>query len=290
VILLSRAGVVSSLGNPRGPAIEPMLWPPWTGVNPGLGDERLFVPCFVPPFVVTHTSSGSSSVRTISDRDIQNSPVFPFLGGMSRTLRFLPEGGSLVEVTCRTLHARFLLRPSPQWNQIALGVVGRAQRLYGVTIHLFTFASNHYHLLASFRDAGQMAAFMRHVNTNLAKEAGRLVDWKEKLFPRRYQAIPVTAEEGAQIERFRYILAHRCKEGLVERLRDWPGLQCVRALLEDRPLEGLWFHRTQEYAARDGGRSSIPSATPSPRRSRSRRFPAGRSSRPRSAASGSPRW
>jgi len=88
------------------------------------------------------------------------------------------------------------------------------------------------------------------MQSNLAKEAGRLVDWREKLFPRRYQAIPVTDEDGAQLERFRYILAHGCKEGLVERLRDWPGVHCVRALLEDKPLEGLWFNRTQEYTAR----------------------------------------
>jgi hypothetical protein len=172
------------------------------------------------------------------------------MGGMSRQLRYLPEGGSLVEVTCRTLHARFLLRPCPQWNQIATGVLGRAQRLYGVQIHLVTFLSTHFHLLATFRSAGQMADFMRYVNTNLAKEAGRLVDWREKLFPRRYQAIAVTEEDGAQIERFRYILAHGVKEGLVERLREWPGVHCARALLEDQPLEGLWFNRTQEYAAR----------------------------------------
>jgi hypothetical protein len=178
-------------------------------------------------------------------------PFFPFMGGMSRPLRYLPENGSLVEVTCRTLQARFLLRPCPQWNQIALGVLGRAQRLYGVEIHLFCLLSNHFHILATFHDTRQMADFMRHLNTNLSKEAGRLVDWREKLFPRRYQAIPVTAEEGAQVERYRYILAHGVKEGLVERLAEWPGVHCVRALLDGQPLEGLWFNRTREYAARN---------------------------------------
>jgi hypothetical protein len=78
-----------------------------------------------------------------------------------------------------------------------------------------------------------------------------LVDWEVTLFPRRYQAIPVSAEEGAQLERFRYLLANGCKEGLVERPRDWPGAHCVRALLEGQPLDGLWFNRTQEYAARN---------------------------------------
>jgi hypothetical protein len=46
---------------------------------------------------------------------------------MSRHLRFIPEGGALVEVTCRTIQGRLLLRPSPQLNDIFLGVLGRAQ-------------------------------------------------------------------------------------------------------------------------------------------------------------------
>ena len=33
---------------------------------------------------------------------------------MGRKLRYIPDGGALVEVTCRTLHGRLLLRPSPE--------------------------------------------------------------------------------------------------------------------------------------------------------------------------------
>jgi hypothetical protein len=33
------------------------------------------------------------------------------------------------------------------------------------------------------------------------------------------------------------------------RPNQWPGVHAVRALLEDEPLEGYWFDRTQEYAA-----------------------------------------
>jgi hypothetical protein len=35
--------------------------------------------------------------------------------------------------------------------------------------------------------------------------------------------------------------------------RDWPGVYAVRALLEGEVLEGLWFDRTKEYAARRRG-------------------------------------
>ncbi|HEX4498029.1 MAG TPA: hypothetical protein VIE43_20300, partial [Thermoanaerobaculia bacterium] len=34
---------------------------------------------------------------------------------------------------------------------------------------------------------------------------------------------------------------------------DWPGVHAVRALVEGEVLEGLWFDRTQEYAARRRG-------------------------------------
>jgi hypothetical protein len=40
--------------------------------------------------------------------------------GMSRHLRFIPEGGALVEVTSRTIQGRLLLCPSPKLNDIIL--------------------------------------------------------------------------------------------------------------------------------------------------------------------------
>lgn len=71
-----------------------------------------------------------------------------------------------------------------------------------------------------------------------------------KILGRRYQGIVVSNEAESQIDRLEYILSHGVKEGLVERPQDWPGAHSVNALLTGEPLEGLWFDRTQEYAAR----------------------------------------
>jgi REP element-mobilizing transposase RayT len=172
---------------------------------------------------------------------------------MGRRLRFVPERGTLVEVTCRTVQGRFLLRPSPLLNEIILGILARAQRMYPVGICAFSFVSNHYHLLLRVDDAQQLSKFMAYVNGNLAREAGRLHRWKDKFWARRYQGIVVSQEEAAQVERLKYVLAHGCKEGLVERLVDWPGAHCVRPLLGETLVEGTWFSRTQEYAARCRG-------------------------------------
>ncbi len=54
---------------------------------------------------------------------------------------------------------------------------------------------------------------MGHFNSKLAREVGRLTDWREKVFGRRYQVILISSEDRAQIERLRYVLSHGCKEG-----------------------------------------------------------------------------
>jgi hypothetical protein len=91
---------------------------------------------------------------------------------------------------------------------------------------------------------------MNYFNSNLAREAGRISGWKEKFWGRRYQAIVISEEEAAQADRLRYLLSHGCKEGLVARPQQWPGAHCVKALVTGQRLQGLWFDRTLEYAAR----------------------------------------
>jgi hypothetical protein len=168
-------------------------------------------------------------------------------------VRFVPEERTLVEVTTRTVQGRFLLRPSLLLSAIILGVLARYVLRYGVRCIAFAFVSSHYHLLLEVDDARQLSRFMNAFNSKLAREIGRLTGWREKIWSRRYQAIVVSGEETAQIDRFKYVLSHGVKENLVERLRDWPGVHAVRAFLEDEILEGLWFDRTQEYAARQRG-------------------------------------
>jgi REP element-mobilizing transposase RayT len=172
---------------------------------------------------------------------------------MGRKLRYLPEEGALVEVTCRTLQGRLLLRPSPELNDIAAGVLGRAQRLYPVDLVALSLLSNHYHMIVRAESAKRLSRFVGYFNSNLAREVSRLTGWTGKIWDRRYQAILISNEEEVQVARFRYVLSHGVKENLVARLREWPGLQSVRQLADGEPLAGTWFDRTQEYLARRKG-------------------------------------
>jgi putative transposase len=172
---------------------------------------------------------------------------------MGRKLRYIPDGGALVEVTSRTLHGRSLLRPSPELNDIAAGILGRAQRLYPVDLVAFVPLSNHYHMIVGVENAQRLARFVGYFNSNLAREVSRLTGWTGKIWERRYQAIPISDEEEAQVGRLQYVLAHGVKENLVARLRNWPGLHCVRQIVDGEPLLGAWFDRTQQYLARRKG-------------------------------------
>lgn len=169
---------------------------------------------------------------------------------MGRKIRYVPPDGSLFEVTCRCFQARYLLTPSDTLNDLVLGVLARAQRLTEIAVIAGSVLGNHLHLLVDTEDAKQLADFMQFVCGNIAREVGRLHGWSGKFWDGRYKAVPVSDEEAAQVARLRYVLAQGCKEDLVLRPQDWPGINSVRAILSGRDLKGTWIDRSRLYEAR----------------------------------------
>ena len=176
---------------------------------------------------------------------------------MGRPLRYVPPGQPL-EVTNRTFQGRYLMLPTEEVRSIVLGALGRAQRRFRMTIHAFTFASNHFHLLLTPRDANQLAGFMELFQSKLARELNRLHDWSGSLWGDRYHSIPIEADEETQVSRLRYLLSHGVKEGLVERAAEWPGANCVRALCEGEELRGKWYDRTAHFNSSRWGGTTDP--------------------------------
>ena len=124
-------------------------------------------------------------------------------------------------------------------------------------------------MLLSPDGAKQLADFMRFLDSNIAKEAGRLFGWSEKFWSRRYEVVLVSDEEQAQVSRLKYILSNSCKEGLVESPLDWMGANVAAAFMNgENTLFGRWFDRTQEYRSRRAGKPelfpSVESVTLSP--------------------------
>jgi hypothetical protein len=160
----------------------------------------------------------------------------------------------MVEVTMRTAGGRLLLRPSEELNRRVTSVLGRALDLYPVSLHAFVFMSNHWHGLLSVLDAERLARFLCYVNGNVAKAVNDLVGWEGPVWGRRTQVVAV-ADDAAAEQRFRYILAHGAKEGLVASPLEWPGVSSARALALGEPILGEW--RRPAMAVTDASASPV---------------------------------
>jgi REP element-mobilizing transposase RayT len=148
----------------------------------------------------------------------------------------------LVEITSRTLEGRHFLHPDPWMAPLVVGVLARAQRKYGVSLHTFVFLSNHFHLLATFQDARQESLFMAFVKAQLAKRIRRIRGHTgEVVWGNRYSSVLVSPEPQAQTARLLYHLRQGVKEGLVADPLDWPGPSSWRAMLTGAPLVGYWL-------------------------------------------------
>lgn len=163
---------------------------------------------------------------------------------MPRALRMYPDR-AMYFVTARTFQARMLLRPSARTNELIGGILARAVERSGIELHAYVVASNHIHLLCSCRGAA-LSRFMQFLLSNIARKVGRHVGWEGAFWQRRFSAEEVL-DDAASVDRLRYILAHGVKEGLVRRVRDWPGLHCAAQLLNGGPLEFPWFNWSSRW-------------------------------------------
>ncbi len=177
---------------------------------------------------------------------------------MGRHKRSLPDSkdGILVEVSDRVIGARALLTPgrNPRaFNELVVGLIGRAMGYQPVELCACVFLGNHYHALLVVEDQQALTRFMFHFGGNSSKKIGKFRGWKGALWQRRYDAVVVSSEPEAQWKRLKYLLSHGVKEGLVESPIEWPGVHTAGPLLRGEPLEGVWFNKSKEWAARNRG-------------------------------------
>jgi REP element-mobilizing transposase RayT len=143
-------------------------------------------------------------------------------------------------VTARTIQGRFLLTPSQQSNDIIAGVLGKAQQMCkGIEVHEFVFASNHVHLIVTAKKAS-LSPFMKYLKGNIAKKIGRLVNWSNTFWQKRFSAQPILDKEAADGV-LRYVLAHGVKERFVRHPSEWPGLSSFN-MRRNKPTKKYYFY------------------------------------------------
>ena len=149
-----------------------------------------------------------------------------------------------VDVMLRTTDARFLLAPGTEFNDQAIGLLALISQRYAVDIGCVHIASNHLHLLIRVPDVNTQGAFLRDLDSGLARLARRLHGGEGHVFARRPSIIPVL-DDDALAGRYRYYFEQATKDNLTARPRDWPGVHCVDALCRGESLRGKRVDRAQ---------------------------------------------
>ena len=123
---------------------------------------------------------------------------------MPRHLRFQSRSWATHHVTSRCLRGYAFLKPIPQVKAICAGTLAYSLDTYQgrVELHHLAFLSNHFHLLLSTAEAHDLASFMCHFKSNLARELCHLHDWGDALWSGRYFSEEIL-DEGALREVFK---------------------------------------------------------------------------------------
>ena len=130
--------------------------------------------------------------------------------------------GMTYMLTRRCVMRMFLLRPGPYTNRVCTYVLLYAAKKHGIELHSFCFLSNHAHI--HFTDVlGNAPEFMRDLHRLIAGAMNAHWDRCENLWSNDKASLVELADAEAVLESVVYGLTNPVKDGLVPRVKDWPG-------------------------------------------------------------------
>ena len=103
-------------------------------------------------------------------------------------LRFQSKTWAIHHVTSRCIQGYDLLKPTSEIDAIVRGVLCYSANLFEkvIKVHHCCILSNHFHILLSAHQTGDMSDFMKHFKGNLARELNRVHKRRGPFWERRY--------------------------------------------------------------------------------------------------------
>jgi hypothetical protein len=154
------------------------------------------------------------------------------------------------EITLRTIAGLHLMAPNDKaLIKIHWGVFGKAMSKYPCELYAVHALSNHLSYLIGFYDPADHSKLKRFLHSLWARETNIRRKRSGSFWGRRARSI-LGDTEASLLDRLRYSLSNGCKEFLVGRPEDWPGVHAAKPLVDGTPAIGTWIKRTEYWAAR----------------------------------------
>lgn len=151
-------------------------------------------------------------------------------------------------VTRSCTQKQFLLRPDKESTNAFIYCLAVTANKYEVDVMSYQQMSNHLHD-ALFDRQGVHPAFNEHFHKLLAKCMNATRGRWENFFSSEQVCVVRLETREAVIEKIVYVITNPVKDGLVERVEDWPGANSYRALMTGEPVRAT---RPKKFFAADG--------------------------------------
>ncbi len=152
---------------------------------------------------------------------------------MAQPRQVLP--GQFHQLTRRCAQRQFLLRPDDATNNAFIYCLAEAAQRFEIDILMTNAESNHHHTTV-FDRHGRYPAFMEHFHKMLARSQNALRGRWENFWAAEEPCVTRLLDRETVIAQMVYAAANPVKDGLVERVHHWPGVNGYRYLLSGRPL------------------------------------------------------
>ena len=174
---------------------------------------------------------------------------------MSLPREVLP--GRTYMITRRCSERRFFLRPDRETNNAFIYCLAVAAERFGIQI-IFTYAAANHHHTGIFDPDGRYPDFIAYFHKYVAKCQNALRGRFENFWSSEHASVVRLVEPDDIIEKMIYALTNPVKDPLVERVREWPGVNSYRATVDGVTLAAV---RPAHFFREDGAMPKVATLT-----------------------------
>ncbi|MBK9036755.1 MAG: hypothetical protein IPL61_36815 [Myxococcales bacterium] len=167
------------------------------------------------------------------------------------------QPGRFLLINRRCVQRQFLLRPDPETNQTYLYCLAVAVQRFGIDMILPSAMSNHHHDVAYDR-RGCEVEFRAYFHMLLARAMNALRGRWENFWSAEAPCTVELIDPADVLDKLVYAATNPVKDGLVERVHHWPGVNGLSALLNQRTIT---VHRPRHFFRPDGDLPEVVTLT-----------------------------